>query len=139
LPSSASFFKKNFSYPPLEHFVRYGYPHIFAALPKHQYISCRKQPPGGTVMTKAELVKALKEKAKLATNAQAEAVHDTLIGILADALKKDNAVTLTGFGSFKIVHRAARKGRNPRTGKELQIPVSKAVKFTAGKALKDGI
>jgi DNA-binding protein HU-beta len=90
-------------------------------------------------MTKAELVKALKEKASLSTNAQAEAAHDALIGILADSLKKGDVVTLTGFGSFKIVHRAARKGRNPRTGKELQIPASKSVKFTASKTLKDGI
>jgi DNA-binding protein HU-beta len=90
-------------------------------------------------MTKAELVKTLKDKANLATIAQAEDAHDALVGILADALKKGDSVTLTGFGSFKTVHRAARKGRNPQTGQEIQIPASKAVKFTAGKALKEAI
>jgi DNA-binding protein HU-beta len=90
-------------------------------------------------MTKAELVKALKDTARLATNTQAETALDALTDILADTLKNGDAVTLTGFGSFRIIHRAARKGRNPRTGKELQIPASRAVKFTASKALKDGI
>jgi DNA-binding protein HU-beta len=90
-------------------------------------------------MTKAELVKSLKDRAKLATNAQAEAAHDALIAVLGDALEKGEAVTLTGFGSFKVVDRAARTGRNPRTGKEIKIPASKAVKFTASKTLKDAI
>jgi DNA-binding protein HU-beta len=112
----------------------------FADIPAHiDGIADPKISTWENIMTKAELVKALKEKAALATNAQAEAAHDALIGILADSLKKGDAVTLTGFGSFKIVHRAARKGRNPRTGKELQIPASKAVKFTPSKTLKDGI
>lgn len=49
------------------------------------------------------------------------------------------SVTFTGFGSFKVVERAARKGRNPRTGKEITIPASKVAKFTPGKGLKDAI
>lgn len=48
-------------------------------------------------------------------------------------------MTFTGFGSFKVVERAARKGRNPRTGKEITIPASKVAKFTPGKGLKDAI
>jgi DNA-binding protein HU-beta len=48
-------------------------------------------------------------------------------------------VSVSGFGSFKVVKRAARKGRNPRTGEDLQIPASKTVKFTAGKALKESL
>ena len=55
------------------------------------------------------------------------------------ALKKGDSVAISGFGSFKVVERATRKGRNPRTGKELQIPAAKAVKFTAGKGLKEGL
>jgi DNA-binding protein HU-beta len=90
-------------------------------------------------MTKAELVKALKEQANLATLAQAEAAYDSLFAIIGATLKKGDAVAISGFGSFKVVERAARKGRNPQTGKEIQIPASKAVKFTAGKGLKDSL
>ena len=88
-------------------------------------------------MTKAEVVKSLKAKAGLATLAQAETAYDSLFGIIKAALKKGDALAITGFGSFKVVQRKARKGRNPRTGKELKIPAHKAVKFTAGKALKE--
>ena len=90
-------------------------------------------------MTKAQFVKTLKEQAGLATLAQAEAAFEKLFAIIGAALKKDDAVSITGFGSFKVVKRKARKGRNPRTGKEIQIPASKAVKFTAGKALKESL
>jgi DNA-binding protein HU-beta len=90
-------------------------------------------------MTKAELVKTLKEKASLATLAQAESAYDNLFTIIGAALKNGDAVSISGFGSFKVVERKARKGRNPRTGKEIAIPASKAVKFTPGKALKDSL
>ena len=90
-------------------------------------------------MTKAEFVKVLKEKAGLATLAQAEAAYDGLFGIIKATLKKGDDVSITGFGSFKVVKRKARKGRNPRTGKELKIPAKKAVKFTPGKALKENL
>ena len=90
-------------------------------------------------MTKAEFVKALKEKAGLATLAQAEAAYENLFGIISEALKKGDAVSITGFGSFKVVQRKARKGRNPRTGKEMQLPASKTAKFTPGKALKESL
>jgi DNA-binding protein HU-beta len=90
-------------------------------------------------MSKAKIVKALKEQAGLATLAQAEAAYDKLFGIIGATLKKGDTVAITGFGSFKVVDRKARKGRNPRTGKEIQIPASKAVKFTPGKALKESV
>ena len=90
-------------------------------------------------MTKAELVKALKEKAGLATLAQAEAAYDSLFGIIKTTLGKGDAVSITGFGSFKVVQRKARKGRNPRTGKEMMLPASKTAKFTPGKALKESL
>ena len=54
-------------------------------------------------------------------------------------MQAGDAVTFTGFGSFKIAQRAARKGRNPRTGKEINIPAGNAVKFTPGKALKEAV
>ena len=90
-------------------------------------------------MTKAEFVKTLKEQAGLATLAQAEAAFEKLFAIIGAALKKDDAVSITGFGSFKVVKRKARKGRNPRTGKEIKIPAKKAVKFAPGKALKESL
>jgi len=88
-------------------------------------------------MTKAEMVKTLKEKAGLATLAQAEAAYGSLFDILKASLKNGEDVAITGFGSFKVMKRKARRGRNPRTGKEIQIPASKTVKFTMGKALKE--
>jgi len=90
-------------------------------------------------MTKAEAVKKLKEQAGLATLAQAEAAYDKLFDIIGATLKKGDDVSIHGFGSFKVVNRKARKGRNPRTGEDIQIPASKAVKFTAGKALKESL
>ena len=90
-------------------------------------------------MTKAELVQKIHAKAGLATKAQTEAALDATIAALTNALKSGGTVTFTGFGSFKVTNRAARKGRNPRTGKEITIPASKAVKFTPGKMLKEAV
>jgi len=90
-------------------------------------------------MTKAEFVKKLKEEAGLVTLAQAEAAYEKLFSIIAGTLKSGDSVAISGFGSFKTVKRAARKGRNPRTGQEIKIPASTAVKFTAGKALKESL
>lgn len=90
-------------------------------------------------MTKAELVQKIHAKSGLATKAQTEAALDAIIAALTEALKAGESVTFTGFGSFKVTDRAARKGRNPRTGKEISIPASKAVKFTPGKSLKEAV
>lgn len=90
-------------------------------------------------MTKAELVAKIKEKAQLPTIVMAEGALDAVVASLREALAAGESVTFTGFGSFKVVERAARKGRNPRTGKEITIPASKVAKFTPGKGLKDAI
>jgi len=90
-------------------------------------------------MTKSEFVHALKEKAKLATLAQAEAVFEGVFASIGHALKNGDSVNISGFGSFKVVKRNARKGRNPRTGKEIKIPARRVVKFTPGKALKESL
>lgn len=90
-------------------------------------------------MTKAELVQKIHAKAGLTTKTQTENVLDAVISSLTDALMAGDSVTFTGFGSFKVTERAARKGRNPRTGKEITIPASKAVKFTPGKVLKEAV
>ena len=90
-------------------------------------------------MTKAAIVKALKEQAGLATLAQAEAAYGSLFDIIKKTLQNGDTLAVSGFGSFKLVERKARKGRNPRTGQEIQIPASKAVKFTPGKAFKESL
>lgn len=90
-------------------------------------------------MTKSELVDKIYTKAGLQSRAKAEEALDAVLSTLRDALVAGDTVTFTGFGSFKVNTRAARKGRNPRNGEEIDIPASKVVKFTPGKALKDAI
>lgn len=89
-------------------------------------------------MTKAELVNAVSDGAKISKAAAGRAVDSVISGI-KKALKKGDKVTLVGFGTFSTVKRKARKGRNPRTGEEIRIPAVKAPKFTAGKALKNAV
>ena len=62
-----------------------------------------------------------------------------LFSTITKALKKKDTVTLTGFGTFKVAQRKARKGRNPQTGEEIKIKAKKVPKFVAGKALKDAV
>ncbi|MDR2695722.1 MAG: HU family DNA-binding protein [Deltaproteobacteria bacterium] len=90
-------------------------------------------------MTKAELVDVIHAKAGLPTKAQTEHVLDAIVASLKDVLAAGESISFTGFGSFKVVHRAARKGRNPRTGKNIAIPASKVAKFTPGKLLKEAV
>ena len=90
-------------------------------------------------MTKAELVQKMYARSGLATKVQTGAALDALVDILNESMKKGETVSLTGFGSFKVVARAARKGRNPRTGEEIAIKASKAVKFIPSKSLKENV
>lgn len=87
-------------------------------------------------MNKTELVAAIAEKTDLSKK-DAEAALKAFTEVIADALKKGDKVQLVGFGTFEVSERAARTGRNPQTGEEMEIPASKAPKFKAGKALKD--
>lgn len=89
-------------------------------------------------MTKADLISKVASKAEL-TKAEAAKAIDATIEAIKEALKKNEKVTLVGFGSFYVSKRKARKGRNPRTGQEIKIPATKVPKFTAGKALKDAV
>lgn len=89
-------------------------------------------------MTKADLISKVASKAEL-TKAEAAKAIDATIEAIKEALKKNDKVTLVGFGSFYVTKRKARKGRNPRTGQEIKIPATKVPKFTAGKALKDAV
>ncbi|RME64545.1 MAG: HU family DNA-binding protein [Nitrospirae bacterium] len=89
-------------------------------------------------MTKAELVAQIASKAGL-TKTDAQKALDAALETIKKALKKNQKVTLVGFGTFSVSKRKARKGRNPRTGQEIKIPATKVPKFTPGKALKDAI
>lgn len=90
-------------------------------------------------MTKAELVDKIYTKSGLPTKAKSEAALDATIQAITECLAAGDSITLTGFGSFKVAKRAPRKGRNPRTGMEIDIPASNVVKFTPGKNLKDAV
>ena len=87
-------------------------------------------------MNKMELVAAVAEQAEISKKDADKAVK-AFTDVIADELKKGGKVQLVGFGTFEVSERAAREGRNPQSGKMMQIPASKAPKFKAGKALKD--
>ena len=88
-------------------------------------------------MNRSELIS---EVAKVvSTKKAAQDAVDCLISTITKALKKGEDVALAGFGTFKVVKRKARKGRNPNTGEEIKIKATKAPKFTPGKALKEAV
>jgi len=89
-------------------------------------------------MNKSELVNAIATSTGL-TKAAAGRTLDATTEAITNTLKKGEAVTLVGFGTFKVSQRAARNGRNPRTGKDIQIAARKAPGFSAGKTLKDAV
>ncbi len=93
-------------------------------------------------MNKSELVQQLANRANISrADAQkaVEALFSVNDGIISQALRGGDKVTITGFGSFETKRREARKGRNPRTGKEIDIAASTSAAFRAGKGLKDSI
>ena len=89
-------------------------------------------------MNKAELIDAVAEGADI-SKADAGRAVDAVVEQITGALKKGDQVTLIGFGTFSVKDRAARVGRNPRTGEPLQIAAAKVPGFKAGKALKDAV
>lgn len=89
-------------------------------------------------MNKTELVDAVAKSADLSKAAAGRAV-DGMVEAISKALKKGDKVTLIGFGTFEVRKRAARTGRNPRTGAELKIKATKVPAFKAGKKLKDTV
>jgi nucleoid DNA-binding protein len=86
-------------------------------------------------MTKQELIAKI-AKDTGATKVAAAAALDSMLDGITKALKKKEAITFVGFGTFKTSERKARIGRNPQTGAEVKIPKRRVVRFTAGKALK---
>ena len=89
-------------------------------------------------MNKAELIDAVADAADISKAAAARSV-DTVLEVITDSLKKGDAVTLVGFGTFSTRRREARTGRNPRTGEPIQIGASNLAVFKAGKGLKDAL
>jgi len=85
-------------------------------------------------MNKAELIDAIASKAEI-SKVDAKKALDAFVDATATALQKGDRVALVGFGSFSVSSRAARKGRNPQTGKEIKIAAKKVVKFKAGSEL----
>ena len=89
-------------------------------------------------MNKSELISAIAEAADL-TKADSGRALDATITAITESLKSGDPVTLIGFGTFEVRDRAARTGRNPRTGEAIQIKASRNPAFKAGKALKDAV
>jgi DNA-binding protein HU-beta len=89
-------------------------------------------------MTKNDLIVQVSETSNL-TRIQATAAVEATFDLITKALKAGDEVKIIGFGTFTVANRAAREGRNPRTGEPVQIAASKAPKFSAGKGLKDAV
>ena len=89
-------------------------------------------------MNKTELINAMAEKANM-TKKDAAVALDGVIDVISTELTAGNTVTLIGFGTFGVKEKAAREGRNPRTGEVVKIKASKAPYFKAGKGLKDQV
>ncbi|MCS7278658.1 MAG: HU family DNA-binding protein [Thermodesulfobacteriaceae bacterium] len=87
-------------------------------------------------MNKAELVKRMAEIAEV-SKGTAERLLDSFMQAVEEAISKGDKVVLVGFGTFQVVTRASREGRNPRTGEPLKIPSKKIVKFKPGKKLEE--
>ena len=89
-------------------------------------------------MNKTELIEHIARQADLSKAAATRAL-EAMIGGVKTSLKKNNTVSLVGFGTFSVGRRAARNGRNPKTGAAIKIKASKVPKFRPGKALKDAL
>jgi DNA-binding protein HU-beta len=89
-------------------------------------------------MTKAELIAVMAEGADI-TKAAASKALEAYVAAVTKELKKNGKLGLVGFGTFSVMKRKAREGRNPQTGKTIKIPAKKVVKFKAGKGLADKV
>lgn len=89
-------------------------------------------------MNKTDLIDAIAEKADISKAAAGRAL-DAVTSSITQALKAGDSLTLVGFGTWSVTSRAARKGRNPQTGEEIQIAASKNPTFKAGKQLKEAV
>jgi len=89
------------------------------------------------MMNKADLINSVANVVK--TKKMAQEAVETVLSTITKSLKKDESVTLVGFGTFKVSKRKARTGRNPQTGEAIKIPARKVPTFVPGKALKNAI
>ncbi len=89
-------------------------------------------------MNKADIISKMAEEADI-TRAAAERAYSAFLNAIREGLQQGDKITLIGFGSFFVSERKARRGRNPQTGEPLEIPASKAVKFSPAKGLKEAI
>jgi len=89
-------------------------------------------------MNKSELIEHIATQADISKAAAARAL-DAVVGGVKSTLKKSGSVTIVGFGTFAVTKRAARTGRNPRTGTAIKIKAAKVPKFKPGKALRDAL
>ncbi len=89
-------------------------------------------------MNKTELIDQIAANAQV-SKTDASRVFNAVIDTITDSLKKGDAVTIVGFGTFKVAQRAERTGRNPQTGATIQIRAQKTPRFSAGKQLKDAV
>jgi DNA-binding protein HU-beta len=99
----------------------------------HQHTACE-----GNLMNKGELIEAVAAAADL-TKSDATKAVEAFIDTVARTLRKGDQVSIVGFGNFAVKSRAARQGRNPKTGEPIAIPASRVPGFKAGKALKDAV
>lgn len=89
-------------------------------------------------MKKADFIRAIADKVDV-SQATASACFDAGLAAITQCLKDGESITFVGFGTFSVKHRAARKGRNPRTGETIQIKAANVPAFKAGKALKEAL
>ena len=89
-------------------------------------------------MNKGELIDAIAEESGLSKK-DSKLALEALINATSETLKKGDKLALVGFGTFSVVGRAARTGKNPQTGKVIQIPAKKAIKFSVGSELSESI
>ena len=89
-------------------------------------------------MNKADLVEEIVNQTGLTKKTSREAV-DAMTSVITDALAREEKVTLVGFGTFRVMKRKTRRGRNPKTGEEIQVPAKKVPKFKPGKALRERV
>ncbi|WP_261979610.1 HU family DNA-binding protein [Buchnera aphidicola] len=92
----------------------------------------------GKIMNKTQLINVISKKSNL-SKMQAKSTLEATLSTIIESLKKGESVQIVGFGTFKVNLRSSRTGRNPQTGKEIQIPATKVPSFTSGKTLKNAI
>ncbi|WP_391484032.1 HU family DNA-binding protein [Allofranklinella schreckenbergeri] len=107
--------------------------HPLPLLTRHHFSPTKRH-----TVNKTELIEHIASTADISKAAASRALEAT-IGAIQTTLKKGGTVSIVGFGTFEVSLRAARKGRNPKTGEEIKIKKSRVPKFRAGKALKDAV